>query len=357
MKTYKIAYVPGDGIGPEVLAEGRKVLEQAASGCFRLEWIPFDIGAARYLKTGETLPASVLEELRRTDAIYFGAIGDPRVPPGVLERGILLRLRFELDLYVNLRPVVLYPGVPSPLRNGKPEEINFVVVRENTEGLYAGGGGVLRKGTPEEVALQVDVTTRRGVERCVRFAMEEARRRGRKKQVTLVDKANVLIHTGGLWRRVLEEVGRDYPDIRREAMYVDACAMEMVRNPARLDVVVTDNMFGDILTDLGAMIGGGIGLAASANLHPGRTSLFEPVHGSAPSLAGKAAANPIAAMLTGALLLRYIGEEKAGKRVEEAVARALASGKIRSMEAASAEEGGGMGLTTPQVGDLVARFL
>jgi 3-isopropylmalate dehydrogenase len=336
--------------------EGLKVLEAAcqAEGV-RYEAVTFDLGGERYLRTGETLPDSVLDELRQFDAIYFGAVGHPDVPPGVLERGILLRLRFALDLFVNLRPVRLFPGVPTPLRDKTPDDIDFVVVRENTEDVYALDGTAFRQGTEDEVALQTAIYTRRGTERVIRYAFDLARRRaaerGKPAKVTLVDKANVMTVGHGLWRRVFAEVAAEFPEVETEALYVDAAAMEFVLHPERFQVIVTTNLFGDILTDLGAAIQGGIGIAPSGNIHPERTSLFEPVHGSAPTIAGKGLACPLAAILTAALMMEHLGEWKVARRIENAVVAALQTGKIRSLEA------GKMGLTTQQVGDLVAQHL
>jgi 3-isopropylmalate dehydrogenase len=355
-QCYKIAVIPGDGIGAEVVREGLKVLEVAcrAEGV-SYETVSFDIGGERYLRTGETLPESVLDELRRFDAIYFGAIGHPDVPPGVLERGILLKLRFALDLFVNLRPVKLYPGVETPLKGKTPEDIDFVVVRENTEDVYALEGTSFQPNTENEVAIQPAIYTRRGTERVIRYAFElavrRAKERGKPAKVTLVDKANVMTVGHGLWRQVFVEVAKEYPDVETEALYVDAAAMEFVLHPERFQVVVTTNLFGDILTDLGAAIQGGIGIAPSGNIHPGKVSMFEPVHGSAPTIAGKGLACPLAAILTAALMMEHLGETKVAQRIEEAVTKALQTGKIRSLEA------GKMGLSTQEVGDLVASFV
>jgi 3-isopropylmalate dehydrogenase len=354
--NYKIAVIPGDGIGAEVVSEGLKVLEVAckAEGV-SYETVSFNIGGERYLRTGETLPESVLDELRKFDAIYFGAIGHPDVPPGVLERGILLKLRFALDLFVNLRPVKLYPGVETPLKGKTPEDIDFVVVRENTEDVYALEGTSFQPNTENEVAIQPAIYTRRGTERVIRYAFQlaikRAKERGKPAKVTLVDKANVMTVGHGLWRRVFGEVAKEYPDVETEALYVDAAAMEFVLHPERFQVVVTTNLFGDILTDLGAAIQGGIGIAPSGNIHPGKVSMFEPVHGSAPTIAGKGLACPLAAILTAALMMEHLGETKVAQRIEEAVTKALQTGKIRSLEA------GKMGLSTQEVGDLVASFV
>jgi 3-isopropylmalate dehydrogenase len=349
--VYRIAVIPGDGTGPEQIREGMKVLE-AVSGKlgFRLRFQTFDYGGERYLRTGETLPAGALEELKTFDAIYLGAIGHPEVPPGVLEKGILLELRFKLDQYVNLRPVRLYPGVDTPLKDKGPEDIDFVVVRENTEGLYAGAGGFLKKGTPEEVAIQESINTRRGVERCIRFAFEYCQRRNRKKKLTLVAKTNVLTYASDLWQRTFYEVGEEYPDITKDYAHVDAACMWMVKNPEQFDVIVTDNMFGDIITDLGAIIQGGMGIAAGANINPQGVSMFEPIGGSAPKYAGKNLINPLAAICAGAMMLENLGQEEAARRVEEAVMR-VCRDHLKSLAA------GQMGYTTSEVGDLVVSYL
>jgi len=350
-RTYKIAVIPGDGTGPEVIREGVKVLEAAARrGGFKVNWIYYDLGGERYLKTGETLPEGVMEELKQMDAIYLGAIGHPQVKPGILERGILLRLRFELDLYINLRPVKLYPGVETPLKDKGPEDIDFVVVRENTEGLYAGAGGFLRRGTPYEVAIQTSINTRMGVERCIRYAYEYCRRRNKKKKLTLCGKTNVLTYAFDLWERVFYEVGEEYPDIEKDYVHVDALCMWMVKNPERFDVIVTDNMFGDIITDLGAIIQGGMGVAAGGNINPKGVSMFEPIGGSAPKYTGKNVVNPLAAILAGKMMLEHLGEEEAAQWVEKAVIE-VASHHMKSMEA------GKMGLSTSEVGDLVAEYV
>ena len=315
----RLAVIGGDGIGPEVTAEALKVLSAVTAG---VQTTPYDLGAERYLATGEVLPDSVLEELRGHDAILLGAVGDPRVPPGVIERGLLLRLRFALDHHVNLRPVRLFPGVRSPL--GPNAKIDMVCVREGTEGPYVGNGGAMRTGTPHEVATEVSLNTAYGVERVVRDAFVRAA--GRRSHLTLVHKTNVLVHAGGLWRRVVEEVHADFPDVEVAYQHVDAAAMFFVTDPGRFDVVVTDNLFGDILTDLGGAIAGGIGLAASGNLDVSRTnpSMFEPVHGSAPDIAGRQQADPTAAVLSVALLLAHLGEDAAAAAVESAVATRLA---------------------------------
>jgi 3-isopropylmalate dehydrogenase len=313
----RLAVIGGDGIGPEVVAEGLKVLDAVLPG---VETHDYDLGAARFLRTGETLPDSVIEELRGFDAILLGAIGDPSVPPGVLERGLLLKLRFALDHHVNLRPVRLFPGVTGPLGE---KAIDMVVVREGTEGPYVGNGGSMRTGTVHEIATEVSLNTAYGVERVVRDAF--ARAAQRRKHLTLVHKTNVLVHAGALWKRVTDEVATDFPDVEVAYQHVDAASMFFVTDPGRFDVVVTDNLFGDILTDIGAAIGGGIGLAASGNLDVSRTnpSMFEPVHGSAPDIAGQEKADPTATVLSVALLLQHLGHADEAARVEAAVEKDL----------------------------------
>ncbi len=320
MSTYKVGVIGGDGIGPEVLAEALKVVTAAGVSLATTE---YDLGADRYLRTGDVLPDPVLEELRQQDAILLGAIGPPvgsaDVPPGTLERGLLLRLRFDLDLYVNLRPFTGVPGALAP-------DCDFVVIRENTEGTYAGEGGFLRKGTPFEVATQGSVNTRHGAERCARFAFELAAKRPRR-QLTLVHKTNVLTFAGDLWNRTVNEVASDYPDVVHDYNHVDATCIYLVENPGRYDVIVTDNLFGDIITDLAGAVSGGIGYAASANLNPARTgpSLFEPVHGAAHDIAGTGKANPAAAIRSAALMLDHLGEVAAAERVTKAVQEFIAS--------------------------------
>ena len=349
---HKIAVLPGDGTGPEVVDEGLKVLAAAAAVCgFKYETTPFDFGGDRYLRTGEVLPESATSDLRKFDAILLGAIGHPDVKPGILEKGILLRLRFELDLYINLRPVKLYPGVETPLANKGPKEIDFVVVRENTEGLYVGAGGNLRRGTPHEVAVQESINTRMGVERCLRYAFEYTRKRNQRKTLTLCGKTNVLTYAFDLWERAFHEVGEaDYQDIKRDYAHVDATCMWMVKNPEWFDVIVTDNMFGDIITDLGAMIQGGMGIAAGGNIHPGQVSMFEPIGGSAPKYTGLGVINPMAAIAAVQMLLAELGENDAADRIDRAIAY-VAAEKLQSMNA------GKMGYSTSQVGDLVAEQL
>ena len=346
---YKIALIPGDGIGPEVTTEAMKVFGAAADKTgFKYETVEYDFGGERYLDTGEILPTSALDEFRQTDAIFLGAIGHPDVTPGILEKGILLRTRFELDLYINLRPVKLYPGVWTPLKDKGPEEIDFIIVRENTEGLYAGIGGFLKHGTADEVAIQEMINTRKGVERCVRYAFELTRKRNRAKQLTLCDKANVLTYAHDLWRRVFDEVSAEYTDIETDYAFVDATTMWMVKNPEWFDVIVTCNMFGDIITDLGAMIQGGMGIAASGNLNPESVAMFEPIHGSAPRYTGKNQINPIAAIGAAGMMLEHIGETESAALVDGAISDLLASGKIKDLAA------GRMGFTTTEIGDMIA---
>jgi 3-isopropylmalate dehydrogenase len=332
----RIAVVAGDGIGTEVVAQGLKVLDAVLPG---VETTAYDLGAARYHRTGEVLPDSVLDELAQHDAILLGAVGDPSVPPGLLERGLLLKLRFAFDQYVNLRPACLWPGTASPLGAVKPGEIDLVVVREGTEGLYAGAGGVLHQGTAAEIATEESLNTRYGVERVIRDAFARAARRERRK-VTLVHKTNVLTHAGGLWARTFAEVAAEHPGIATEYQHVDAAAMFLVTQPQRYDVVVTDNLFGDILTDIAAAVTGGIGLAASGCINPERRypSTFEPVHGSAPDIAGQGIADPVAAVLSVSLLLDHLGHPEEARRVAEAVAAELA-GRVAGQPLRTAEIG------------------
>ena len=345
---YSLAVIGGDGIGPEVVAEGLKVLAAATTGQVQFDLQHYDLGAQRYLATGEVLPDAVLEELRAHDAILLGAVGgrpgDPRLPAGILERGLLLRLRFELDHYVNLRPTRVFPGVPSPL--AAPGDVDFVVVREGTEGPYVGNGGRLRVGTPHELATEVSINTAYGVERVVRDAFRRAGERSGR--LTLVHKTNVLVHAGGLWSRVVAEVGEEFSDVTVDYLHVDAATIFMVTDPARFDVIVTDNLFGDILTDLAGAISGGIGLAASANINPERTapSMFEPVHGSAPDIAGKGVADPTATVLSVALMLHHLGLADAAARIEAAVVSDIAERAAR-----------GRPRTTVEVGDALVSAL
>ncbi|GAA3114775.1 3-isopropylmalate dehydrogenase [Streptosporangium carneum] len=320
-RNIRLAVIPGDGIGVEVVTEGLKVLEAVGT---KVETTTYDLGAKRYHETGEVLPEAVLDELRGYDAILLGAVGDPSVPPGILERDLLLKLRFELDHYVNLRPVKLFPGVETPLGKSRPEDIDMIVIREGTEGLYAGAGGVLRRGTPHEIATQESLNTAYGVERVVRYAFEKALGRPRKK-LTLVHKTNVLTFAGDLWARTVDRVSLEYPDVTTDYSHIDAASMFFVNQPERFDVIVTDNLFGDIITDIGAAIAGGIGLAASGNVNPDRTSpsMFEPVHGSAPDIAGQGKADPTATILSVAMLLDHLGLAEEAAKVEQAVAEDL----------------------------------
>lgn len=351
----KIAVIGGDGTGPEVTAEALKVLAAVARlEGFTFQTADFDFGGERYLRTGETLPAGAVDELRKFDAIFLGAVGHPDVPPGVLEKGLLLELRFQLDQYINLRPVKLYPGVETPLAGKKPADIDFVVVRENTEDMYVGMGGFLRKGTPDEVATQTAVYTRKGCERCIRWAFEFTRRRNnpKGKKLTLVAKTNVLTFGHSLWDRTFREVAKEYPDVQADYNHVDACCMWMVKNPEYYDVIVTTNMFGDIITDLGAMLQGGMGVAAGGNINPdpGGVSMYEPMGGSAPKYTGQNVINPIAAISAMAMLLEHSGQPKAGKRVLDAVERVTGT-KMKSQAA------GKMGYGTREIGDLVVEAL
>ena len=345
----KIAVLPGDGTGPEVIAEALKVLAVAAEKTgFKYETEEFDFGGDRYLRTNEVLPESAVDDLRQFDTILLGAIGHPDVKPGILEKGILLHLRFELDQYINLRPVKLYPNVPTPLADKGPEEIDFVVVRENTEGIYTGAGGFHKKGTPDEIAVQESINTRKGVERCVRYAYDFCRRRNRDKTLTLCGKTNVLTFAFDLWERTFNEVGEaDYADIKRDYAHVDAICMWMVKNPEWFDVIVTDNIFGDIITDLGAMIQGGMGIAAGGNINPEGVSMFEPIGGSAPKYTGQNVINPMAAIAAAQLMLDTLDQTEAAGLMEKAIVQVL--GKLKDMGA------GRMGYSTAEVGDLVAQ--
>lgn len=347
-KSYNIAVIPGDGTGPEVVNEGLKVLKATADKFgFSLHFESFDFGGDRYLRTGEILPESASEELKKFDSIFLGAIGHPDVKPGILEKGILLKLRFDLDQYINLRPVKLYPGVPTPLKDKGPEHIDYVVVRENTGGLYTGIGGFTMKGTQQEVAVQSMVYNRHQVERCLRFAFDYTRKRNRKKTLALCGKTNVLTYVYDLWERAFHEIGaKDYPDIKREYYHVDATCMWMVKNPEWFDVIVTGNMFGDIITDLGAITQGGMGIAAGGNINPEGVSMFEPIGGSAPKYTGKNVINPLASIACGGMMLEYLGEDEAAKAIENSIINVTAN-KLKSMGA------GQMGYSTSEVGDLV----
>ena len=362
-RGYTVASLPGDGIGPEVVAEARKAVDAASARFgFRVDWVDYDLGADRYLRTGEVLPDTVLKELGEVDAILLGAVGRPDVAPGVLERGLLLKLRFELDLYINLRPVRLYPGVPSVLAGKGPQDVDMLVVRENTEGPYVGAGGSAHRGRPAEMAIETSLNSRAGVERCVRFAAGKAAQRDGR--LTLVHKTNVLTHSGDLWMRTAREVA-DQAGVRLDYCHVDAACLYLISDPGRFDVIVTDNLFGDILTDVGAAIAGGLGTAASANLNPGGPggstgaegasgsgrfggaggsgrpvpSLFEPVLGSAPDIAGTGRASPIAAVLSAGLMLDHLGEHQAAAALEQAVIAVLP---------------GAAGYSTEEIGDQIA---
>jgi len=351
MKEYRIAVIPGDGIGPEVVREGIKILKAVSNiEGFKFEPIYYDIGGERYLRTGETLPRSVLEELRKVDAIYLGAVGHPDVKPGILEPGILLKIRFELDQYINLRPVKLYPGVATPLKDKNPEDIEFVIIRENTEGAYVGAGGIFKKGTPDEIAVQEAIHTKKGAERCIRYAFEYCRKRNKKNKVTLCGKTNVLTYAFDLWERTFNEVKEDYKPIETDYAHVDAICMWMVKNPEWFDVIVTDNLFGDIITDLGAIIQGGLGIAAGANINPHGVSMFEPIGGSAPKYTGKNIVNPMAAISACQMMVDHLGEKKAAQRIESAVVQVL-SKHLKDLSA------GKMGYSTSEVGNLVVKFL
>jgi 3-isopropylmalate dehydrogenase len=353
MKSYSIAFMPGDGTGPEVLREGKKVLDAVTNRYgIKLNYEHYDFGGERYKRTGETLPDKAIQELKKHNAIYLGAIGHPDVKPGILELGILLKLRFALDQYINLRPVKLYPNVETPLRDKGPADIDFVVIRENSGGIYTGMGGAAMVGTPGEVATQLMVYTRPVVERCVRYAYAYARKRNRKKTLTLVHKNNVLTYCGDLWVRTHKEVGdKDFKDIKQDYNHVDACTMWMVKSPEFYDVIVTENLFGDIITDLGAMIQGGMGIAAGGNINPEGVSMFEPIGGSAPKYTGKNVINPLAAICAGGMMLETLGETDAARAIDKAVNDALTSGKIKSMAA------GKMGMGTTEVGDLIASLV
>ncbi|MGC9450247.1 MAG: 3-isopropylmalate dehydrogenase [Oceanipulchritudo sp.] len=351
-KTYKIATIPGDGTGPEVTAEAVKVLKAAADKFgFGLDLQEFDFGGDRYLRTGEVLPDSASEELRQFDSILLGAIGHPDVKPGILEKGILLRLRFELDQYINLRPVKLFPGVETPLKDKGPEDIDYVVVRENSGDVYTGSGGQMMKGTPHEVATQTGVYTRFQVDRCLRYAFEYTRKRGKNMTLALCGKTNVLTYLYDLWERAFHEMGeKEYPEIKREYYHVDATCMWMVKNPEWFDVIVTGNMFGDIITDLGAITQGGMGIAAGGNINPEGVSMFEPIGGSAPKYTGQNIINPLAAVCSGQMLLDTLGETEAAKKIEEAVMEVTGK-RLKSLGA------GKMGYSTTEVGDMVAELV
>jgi 3-isopropylmalate dehydrogenase len=353
-QSLRIAVIGGDGTGPEVAAEGVKVLKAVSKlDGFAYETVDFDFGGDRYLRTGEILPEGAVAELKKFDAIFLGAVGHPDVQPGILEKGLLLELRFQLDQYINLRPVKLFPGVETPLAGKGPDDIDFVVVRENTEDLYCGVGGFLKKHTQDEVASQTAIYTRKGCERCIRWAFEFTRRRNNPtKMLTLVAKTNVLTYGHDLWWRTFQEVAKEYPDIKPDYNHVDACCMWMVKNPEYYDVIVTTNMFGDIITDLAGILQGGMGVAAGGNINPepGGTSMYEPMGGSAPKYTGTGKINPIAAINAMSMLLEHSGQAKSAQRIQKAI-QTVTGTKMKSQAA------GKMGYTTGQVGDLVCEAL
>ncbi len=343
---YNLAVVGGDGIGPEVIREALKVLKKASELYgFQYQTTEYPFGSEHYLKTGELMPDGIYDEFRQQDAILLGAIGDPRCEVGLVERAVIAGIRFQLDLFVNLRPIKLYSESLCPIKGKTCADVDFVVVRENTEDVYTGIGGIMKKGTPDEIAIANMVFTRKGCERATRYAFELAKARNKDKRVTLVDKANA-IRAQDIWTRTVEEVGREYPDITHDHAYIDAACMWMIKNPEWFDVVVTTNIFGDIFTDLGAMVQGGMGIAASGNIHPGQVSMFEPIHGSAPKYKDKNVACPIAAIMAAQMMLDYLGEKKAAAAIEDAVIALLKSGRIKSLDARS-------GIPTSEMGDLV----
>lgn len=355
MATHKVAILPGDGTGPEVVAEAVKVLNALEKKCdFKLETQQYDFGGDRYLRTKEVLPDNAVEELKRYDAILLGAIGHPDVAPGILEKGILLRLRFEMDQYINLRPVKLYPGVWTPIKDKGPDEIDFVVVRENCGGLYTGSGGIVKKGTPNEVAIQEMIYTRFDVDRCLRYAFEYTRKRNKRKKLTLCGKTNVLTFVYDLWERAFHEIGKsEFPDIERDYAHVDATTMWMVKNPEWFDVIVTGNMFGDIITDLGAMVQGGMGVAAGGNINPKGTSMFEPIGGSAPKYTGQNVINPVACIASGQMLLEHLGETKAADFLDKALSEFLGSGRLPGLGVSDIKKAG---YSTSRIGDEIAEI-
>lgn len=350
-RCYKIAVIGGDGTGPEVVREGLKVLEAASKKFgFKYSKTMFGYGGERYLKTGRIISDKEVKDLNKHDVIYLGAVGHPEVKPGILEQGLLLKLRFGLDQYINLRPVRLYNSAFCPIKDKKPEDIDFVVVRENSEGLYKGMGKFIKKGTKNEAAIQISYNTRRGVERCIRYAFDYCRKRNKKKKLTLCGKTNVLTYAWDLWQRTFDEIKKDYPDIQTDYAHVDAATMWFVKNPEWFDCIVTDNMFGDIITDLGAMIQGGMGIAAGGNINPKGVSMFEPIGGSAPKYTGKNVINPLAAICALAMLLENVGEAESGRAVENSVIKVVNT-KLKSLAA------GKMGYSTQEVGDLAVKFL
>ncbi|MDP8242791.1 MAG: 3-isopropylmalate dehydrogenase [Candidatus Hinthialibacter antarcticus] len=358
MKTYKIGVMGGDGTGPEVIQEGVKILNvlQEKAG-FKLEYTDFDFGGDRYIKTGEVLPESACADLAQNDAIYLGAIGHPDVKPGILEKGILLKVRFELDQYINLRPVKLYPGVWTPIKDKGPEEIDFVVIRENSGGIYTGGGGIIKKNTPNEVAIQEMVYTRFEVDRCLKYAFDYTRKRNKNKTLTLCGKTNVLTYVFDLWERAFLEMGeKEYSDLKCDYAHIDATTMWMVKNPEWFDVIVTSNMFGDIITDLGAMVQGGMGVAAGGNINPdeGGCSMFEPIGGSAPKYTGQNVINPIACIAAGQMMLEHLGEDKAAKMLDTAISQFLGSGVLPGLSVSDIKKAG---MSTTKIGDAIAQLV
>ena len=355
-KNYKIAVLGGDGTGPDVVREGIKVVDAVSkSSGFKIEWVNYDLGGERYMRTGDVLPESALAELRKVDSIYLGAVGHPDVKPGILEKGLLLKLRFELDQYINLRPVKLYREQDCPIKEKGPKEIDYCVIRENSGGLYSGIGGISRQGTTDEVAQQNMLYTYDQVHRCLKYAFEYARKNGRKARgigkentLALVGKSNVLTYMYELWNRVFAELGAEYPDVKREYYHVDATCLYMVTCPEMFDVIVTENMFGDIITDLAAMTQGGLGIAAGGNINPRGVSMFEPIGGTAPQWTGKNQINPLAAIGAGAMMLDALGEKDSAEKIEASIVKSLNSGKIKGLAA------GKMGLSTTEVGDLIA---
>ena len=351
MKKYNIGVIPGDGTGGEVVEESVKVLKTASQKFgFDIDFEYFDFGGDRYLKTGVVLDQEDINKVKTKQAILLGAIGHPDVKPGILEKGILLNLRFTLDQYINLRPIKLYDGVDTPLKDKGPDEIDFVVVRENTEGLYTGSGGFLKKNTPDEIAVQESINTKKGVERCLRFAFEYTKKRNKKKKLTLCGKTNVLTYAFDLWERTYYEIAKEYPDIETDYCHVDATCMWMVKNPEYFDVIVTDNMFGDIITDLGAVIQGGMGIAAGGNINPEGVSMYEPIGGSAPKYTGMNIINPLAAIASGQMMLEQLGENQAADAIEKAIMKAVKN-DIKSLSA------GKMGHGTKEVGDLIVSYI
>ena len=356
MSSYKIAVLPGDGTGPEVVVEAMKVLKAVEQKCgFKIESETFDFGGDRYLATGEVLPDTAVDELKKFDSILLGAIGHSDVAPGILEKGILLRLRFEMDQYINLRPVKLYPGVWTPIKDKGPKEVDFVVVRENCAGLYTGGGGIVKKDTPNEVAIQEMIYTRFDVDRCLKYAFDYTKKRNKDKTLTLCGKTNVLTYAYDLWERAFHAMGdKDYPDIKLDYAHVDATTMWMVKNPEWFDVIVTGNMFGDIITDLGAMVQGGMGVAAGGNINPEGTSMFEPIGGSAPKYTGQNVINPIACIASAQMMLEHLGEDQGGAYIDKALEKFLGSQVLPGLSVSDIQKAG---YSTSRIGDEIAQIV